>query len=334
MRLRYTCLAVAMLLVLSACSGSSEPSPPQPAPQPAPPRREPAVARITTLKESGGRLDWSPKNVIAFDQLGADSYFDVFTMNPDGSNERCLTCNRPELPNRHMGNPAWHPSGDYIVFQVQKADAPVNPILDYFANPGAGVNNDLWVMDSGATRFWRLTNVELFNGGVLHPHFSTQGDKLLWSQRVSAQGGPTGEWSLKVADFRISSGTPRIENIRTFQPGVQHRFYESHGFTPDGRKILFSGNLEAGQSESGGDIYTLDLDSGALTNLTNTPADWDEHAQISPRGGWIAWMSSSGPGGTARRSGKSPFSMSRVGQSTFPEASRPLTVPGVRMEPG
>ncbi len=178
--------------------------------------------------------------MIAFDQLGADNYYDVFTMNPDGSNERCFTCGRSELPNRHMGNPAWHPSGDYIVFQAQKANAPANTISDYFANPGSGVNNDLWVTDSAASRFWRLTDVPLLNGGVLHPHFSRQGNQLLWSERLSAQGGPIGEWSLKIADFRTDGGTPRIENVRTYQPGAQRRFYESHGFMPDGRLILFS----------------------------------------------------------------------------------------------
>ncbi len=45
------------------------------------------------------------------------------------------------------------------------------------------------------------------------------------------------------------------------------------------------------------DIYTLNLDSGALNNLTNTPTQWDEHAQMSPLGDRIAWMSSSGVGG-------------------------------------
>ena len=317
---------VAILLALPAFRLPFRPAWTQAAPGP-------TVTRITTLKESGGRVDWSPWNVIAFDQLGADNYFDVFTMNPDGSNERCLTCNRPELPNRHIGNPAWHPSGAYIVFQSQKANAPANPISDYFANPGSGINNDLWLMDSGATRFWRLTDVPLNHGGVLHPHFSNQGDKLVWTERLTAQGGPIGQWALKLADFRIVDDTPRIENVRTYQPGAQFRFYETHGFTPDGRKLLFSGNLEPGQSESGGDIYTGDLITGQVTNLTSTLTEWDEHARNSPGGGWIAWMSSMGPGGNAQLP-RSDFWLMRADGSSkrqvtfFNQAGRPEHIPG------
>jgi Zn-dependent metalloprotease len=218
-------------------------------------------------------------------------------MNADGTGERCLTCNRTELPNRHTGNPAWHPSGEFIVFQAQKANAPANPISDYFANPGSGINNDIWVMDAQGTRFWRLTDVQIAAGGVLHPHFSPTGDRLLWSELVGAGGGSIGEWALHVADFRVVNGLPRIENLRRYQPGQQHHFYESHGFSPNGAEILFSGNLEPGQAETAGDIYTLNLETGALNNLTSTMNQWDEHSQISPNGQWIVWMTSMGIGG-------------------------------------
>jgi Tol biopolymer transport system component len=283
---------VVMLGVLFACGRKPASEPPAQAPSPGP-----TVSRIATIKNGGGRLDWSATDVIAFDQLGGDQYYDVYTMNPDGTGERCLTCNQRALPNRHIGNPAWHPSGTYIVFQVEKADAPRNPITDYFANPGSGINNDLWVMDRDGSRFWQLTNVPVSVGGVLHPHFSPAGDRLLWSERISIQGSVIGEWALKVADFSVADGTPRISSVRTFQPGQQRNFYESSSFTADGQGILFSGNLEPGQTPLHMDIYLLNLASGALTNLTNTMAQWDEHAQMSPRGNRIVWMSSMGTGG-------------------------------------
>jgi Tol biopolymer transport system component len=50
------------------------------------------------------------------------------------------------------------------------------------------------------------------------------------------------------------------------------------------------------------DIYWMDLSTQELTRLTETsgldgePAEWDEHAHLSPRGGVIAWMSSNGYG--------------------------------------
>ncbi|PYR66495.1 MAG: hypothetical protein DMF88_16140 [Acidobacteria bacterium] len=301
--------AFALILFVAACgTGPSSPAPKSPAPSPSPvpapspspvPAPAPIVSRITVVKKGGGRLDWSSGDLVAIDQLGRDQYYDVYTMNPDGTGERCLTCDQPALPNRHIGNPAWHPSGNYIVFQAEKANAPRNAVTDFFANPGSGINNDLWVMDRNGTRFWQLTNVPVSIGGVLHPHFSPAGDRLLWSERISLQGAAIGEWALKVADFSTADGTPRISNVRTFQPGQQHIFYESSGFSPDGQTILFSGNLEPGQSESDMDIYTLRLSTGALVNLTNTASQWDEHAQMSPLGNRIVWMSSMGVGGAA-----------------------------------
>jgi Tol biopolymer transport system component len=192
-----------------------------------------------------------------------------------------------------IGNPSWHPSGDFIVFQAQNKFRGFGRITDYFANPGAGVNNDVWVMDAEGRRFWQLTEVKPRTGAVLHPHFSRDGSQLFWSQRVSVRGIGWGVWSLRVADFAIVDGEPRIRNEKSLQPGQQHKMYESHGFSRDGRSVIFSGNLEPGQEEIHADIYVLDVAKGALRNLTNTPLDeWDEHAHFSPDGRTIVWMSS------------------------------------------
>jgi Tol biopolymer transport system component len=245
---------------------------------------------------NGGRIDWSPAaNLIVFDRLDADGYFDVYTMAPTGTEPSCLTCDRPGLPTRSMGNPAWHPSGKYIAFQGQNEFRGFGTITDYFANPGAGVNNDVWVMTADGSRFWRLTTVPVQQGGVLHPQFSRDGRQLLWSERLSSTGGKWGTWALRLADFTIDgAGTPRIQNVRTLQPGAQRQMYESHGFSPDGRQLLFSGNLEPGQLETGSDIYLYDVASGRLQNLTQTATEWDEHAHFSPDGRSIVWMTAKG----------------------------------------
>jgi Tol biopolymer transport system component len=262
-------------------------------PQDRPPVPGAPAVRVSAIKEQGGRLDWSGKrNLIAFDKLGRDDFFDIYTMTPEGGQETCLTCDKPQLPNRMIGNPSWHPSGDYIVFQAQNTYRGFGRITNYFANPGAGINNDVWVMDASGTRFWQLTKVEPRIGGVLHPHFSPDGTKLLWAQRVATRGLSAGVWSLRVADFVVADGMPVIRNERTLQPGRQNRLYETHGFSADGRSIIFSGNLEPGQSEIHGDIYTLNLASGELKNLTNSMEEWDEHAHFSPDGRTIIWMTS------------------------------------------
>jgi Tol biopolymer transport system component len=255
----------------------------------------PNDVRVTPITKEGGRLDWSPTgDLLVYDKRGEDGYFDIYTMRLDGTQIRCLTCNHADLPNKSIGNPAWHPSGDYIVFQAQSSFKGFGKITDYFANPGAGVNNDVWVMDRNGLRAWKLTDTKPRQGGVLHPQFSRDGRQLLWAERLSSGGGAWGTWSLRVAKFDGDGGTPRIADVRTLQPGEQHKMYESHGFSPDGRQILFSGNLQMGQKEENADIYLYDLASGALKNLTETMDEWDEHAHFSPDGKTILWMTNKG----------------------------------------
>jgi Tol biopolymer transport system component len=250
------------------------------------------VPRVTILTPNGGRLDWSPRDVIAFDRKGDDGFFDIYTVRPDGSGERCLTCDRPELPNRQIGNPAWHPSGDYLAFQAQRGGMRGLPALtDFFANPGSGVANDVWMTDARGERFWQLTKVPRGYGGVLHPHFSSDGRQLVWAERTGARG-KWGSWAIKVGDISFRNGVPRLGRVRTFNPASRSAFYESHGFDRKGTRVLFSGNLGAKHDETGLDLYWLDLASKSVTNLTNTLEEWDEHAQLSPSGERILWMSS------------------------------------------
>ena len=60
----------------------------------------PWIENIITLTREGGRIDWSHAlNLIAFDKLYADdSYYDINTMRPDGSDMRSITANHPDLP--------------------------------------------------------------------------------------------------------------------------------------------------------------------------------------------------------------------------------------------
>jgi thermolysin len=313
-------IAVLMALLLAGCESTESPLPR-------------TAVRVTTVTEDGGRVAWSHRlNRIAFDRAGNDGYYDVYTMTPDGSDVTCVTCDRPGLPARHNGNPAWHPDGTFIVFQAQKEDV-TGLVVDGFAKPGLGVNNDLWLIDTAGRGAWRLTDVPALQGGVLHPHFSHAGDRLLWSERIGG-GGRFGEWALKIADFRVEGSTPRLGNVRTFQPGAQRRFYESHGFSPDDRQIYFSGNLQPGQDEIHLDIYRMDVDTGALVNLTPDAQVWDEHAHPSPSGARIVWISSRGLSWSDPSNLRTEFWMMQADGSAasrltfFNEPGRAESIPG------
>jgi Tol biopolymer transport system component len=244
-------------------------------------------ANITALiEENGGRVDWG-KNGIAHSRYGEDKYYDVWVMDEDGSDAHCLTCSRSEIPQLHNGQPAWHPSGDYIVFQSQDPLLPHTPREDYMVTqPGHGKHNNLWITDSDGETFYQLTSIKE-NRSILHPHFSHDGKTLLWSEKIG--DGPL-DWAIMIADF-VETPNLHLENVTSYQP-VGNVWYETHDFSPDDTKILVTVGTE--HEYSGFDIWEMELETQTMHQLTDNPDQWDEHAHYSPDGKKIVWASSHG----------------------------------------
>ncbi|HET7771772.1 MAG TPA: hypothetical protein VFN74_23565, partial [Chloroflexota bacterium] len=263
-------LAAALLATSAAACRAADrrPAAPEATPLPLTAARG-AVTRLTTLEPNGGRVAWTPaRDLIAYDKHERNRPYEVHVMRPDGSEKRCLTCGKAGAPPGHKGNPTWHPSGDYLVFQAEKARHPGGSAL---AAPGRGLHNDLWAMTAAGDRYFQLTDLAA-GGGVLHPHFSPDGGRLVWAERLGpgrTRGDVIGEWAIKLADFVVTGGAPRLQNIRTYQPGGPV-FYETHSFSPDGGTVLYSANQETGQTLFGIDIYALDLRTQAARRLTTT----------------------------------------------------------------
>jgi Tol biopolymer transport system component len=250
------------------------------------------VRAITTLKDGGSRLDWLGKR-IAFDMLTGE-YAALYTMQDNGDDVHCLSCDHPDLPRKNIGQPAWHPSGRYLVFQAEKQEHP-KVRFDLVVRPGAGVYNDLWLLDLESNRARLLREVASRPGqGILHAHFSSDGRRLSWSEMQEKgglkKGSEFGFWKLMVADFRIEGADPRLDNIRSYEPGGI-AFYENHGFSPDGSRLIFSSNFEA-KKRIESHIYTMDLDTGEHERLTTEK--YNEHALYSPDGRHIVWMTTTG----------------------------------------
>lgn len=242
---------------------------------------------VHELLPDGGRVDWSPATgTITFDRRGDDGYYDIYTITADLANEQCLTCDNP-LFSWHVGNPAWDPTGQFILFQGQtKAQTVYAPLSE----PGKGVNHDLYIMQADGSAITQLTNLSARTFyGVLHPQFSHDGTQVTWAQLQTAT-----TWSIQVADITYQGSQPVLSNIRSFQPGENPRFYETSGFSADDAHIIFSGTPDPDQTSWGADIYMLNIATGELTNLTNTNTIWEEHAHLSPDGSQILYMSGEG----------------------------------------
>jgi Tol biopolymer transport system component len=254
---------------------------------------------ITTLTAHGGRVDWSPDGAwIYFDRLELDGFWDVYRVHPDGSSEKCLTCDAPRLPNKNQGQPAAHPSGRYLLFEAEKA-RHAGEAGQWGTHPGGGFYSDLWVLDLESGDSHQLTDVRstIPAGGSLHAHFSHDGTRLLWGD-YEGPGGRFGDWRLAVADF-VPTPAPHLENRQYYNPGPQPMWMESHGWGPDESWIYFTCTPVAGMHDNDMDICRMDLENPAdVTRLTLTSGlngesgEWDEHAHLSPAGDVFSWMSS------------------------------------------
>jgi uncharacterized protein (TIGR03437 family) len=257
------------------------------------------VSKFNQLLDEGGRVSWSINNVIAYDTQGSDGYFNLYTIQPDGSGNTCLTCSgspgASALPGLNVGNPIWSTDGKFIVFQVQMVS-----LGDALANfpdfPGSGWQNDLWATDTNG-HFWRLTNQAGNNsnqGGVICPTISWDGTKLAWGQRTSTSPErPTsawGTWELAVATWSEAGGVPSIGAPAYYSPGANNYYYEPHGFSRDNQTVFFMGNLTPGMEEFAENIYSFNLNTKTLTNLTNTLTDWYEYPVSLPSTDKLVYM--------------------------------------------
>ncbi len=315
-------LAAACLLLVAFAAAAQEPAEPEAAPeQEAPKDPVPVRARIVTtpsktlvttppaeslpgnrhvrgirvLRRGGGRVDWSQQgDWIAYDEANSQGVYDLYVMNAVSGSERCLTCDQYDLRKIHSLSPVWHPSGDYLVFQVQ--DRPRRVRLDTLdlATPHRGLHGDLWAISRDGKDIWQLTQIAANGGAVIDPHFSHEADRLVWSERLENYRGRWGYWSLRVAGFEIKRGLPRLGKVRTFRPQTPPGFVVANGFTPDDRGLLLS-------AEAGGDILRLDMESGTSEHLTATPDHRDELVSTAPRSDRLVWVSDRG---IARRRGQ------------------------------
>ncbi|MDX1652298.1 MAG: hypothetical protein R3277_07395 [Brumimicrobium sp.] len=247
---------------------------------------EDTTYRIEIFSDKGGRVDWNAKtNKVALDQEN-NGRWDTYICNPDKSEMINLTedltgktfGDQKVMEWQHRGQPAFHPEGNYILFQVMNEHASSKIKTPELLS--LGVNNDLWIMRSDGTGKQKLTNNPK-GFSVLHPHFSHDGSTIMWAEKYAdnRRAGTFGAWRIKLAEINFEKDSVRLENIRCVEP-VKNKWYESHGFSKDDTKIYFSGNLTTDLKAN--DIYSYDLQKKELVNLTQSNSTWEEMYHLNP----------------------------------------------------
>ncbi|MEM6704322.1 MAG: hypothetical protein AAF690_16515 [Acidobacteriota bacterium] len=245
--------------------------------------REPQLIESSRLLvEGGGRVDFGPRGeLLAFDKPDADGRHDIFVLDLETFGERCISCKVYDLRKSSNFNPAWQPSGDHVVFQSQTSPRRLRIDALEMTTPNRGVHSDLWIMRTDAKDFYRLTRAAEAGSAVLDPHFSYEGDRLIWTERATSRGRGFGEWRLQNATLKTRRGIAALKKSRKYVPGKGVMI--AHGFSPDERSVLLSGNLNS-QSERGTDVYLLDLETEDLTRLTHTSRSRESIAHFTANG--------------------------------------------------
>jgi|GEM_PF-1855000 len=269
----------------------------------------PRVVDRRTLKASGGgRVDWSKaNNLIAYDTVDDQGRWQINTIKPDGSDDICLTCDVTGLPaGAKLGQPAWHPSGDWLVIQVENLDLSYTSFaLGYLSGAGWGINNDLWLIPAQGGAAQKLDGAAIGQQGEasLHPHFSDDGESLFWTRRDPTdkdtnilKGFNWFGWYMAVAPFSISNGVATVGTVQDIfrdGPSEERGFYESHQLRENtlwfSRTVAPSIGINAFVDEG----FNAPLNSPAsMQNVTAGEGYWEEHGVESPGGDWITFNSS------------------------------------------
>jgi hypothetical protein len=226
----------------------------------------------------------------------------LYTSKPGGNGLTCITCTPgPGAPgitrNKYMT--VWHPSAQWLSVGVEENNYFWSwlPQLLKRGFLQSGVWMNMWITTPTGNRWYQMTNFgDGGNGtpfGFTGPAWTPDGQTAVWAEMVDGLSSEdvAGVWRLYTADFYVSrDGVPNLVNKTDITPAGA-RWIEPGNFSPDGRHLLLNTDIGLTDAE-GQDQWSLDIETGTMQNLTNSPTVWDEHGLYSPSGKKISFMSS------------------------------------------
>lgn len=224
--------------------------------------------------------------------------FEIYTMNPDGSNRTNITDENPITDY----NPLWTADGTKIIYEAETVGQVSDDTFELWTmNPdGSGKailyangtpediprgvhpdgsqivvqsnetgNNEIFKMNADGTGKVNLTNHPASDAW---PRWSADGTRIFFH-------------SNRAGNFDIWSMDPFGGNLVNLTAGstVSDNTVE---VSPDGQKLAFTRALPGGNSE----IFTMNVDGSNPVNMTNSPG-FDSIVTWSPDGTTLIWTS-------------------------------------------
>jgi hypothetical protein len=207
-------------------------------------------------------------HTLAYGRAEADGHFRAYLSDADGTNERRLVYSGWPA-DRHQFVAEWHPSGNYLFVEVEKAD---HPGTSDDAIPGYGAYTDLWLVTRDGTRAWKLIDLPNdYDHALTHVAVSATGTRIAVTERVARPNllDPNlfaGAYVFNVADF-VDGPTPALANVQSYRPGDQPQGGEVDGITADGNTIAYYSTFVTHNLFSTR-IYTTHLATHTTTELS------------------------------------------------------------------
>jgi hypothetical protein len=221
-------------------------------------------ANIEILTYFGERADISPDNQrVAF---MSKSFGDAMVIDLKTRNIQCLTCNIPAaafLRVMHL------PSGDYIL---------IGP--DHFEDIriSRSRDNELWFLSKERGAKPMKLGQKMSEGAVI----SKKNMKIAFSELpFHAPDLAPGASRLIVADLEILNGTPKISNRKiVYESKDRNCTIEPQDFYDNDTKLTFT----CYEPNDNASVMGIDLKTGAVTNHSKLPNEYNEVEGIFPDG--------------------------------------------------
>ena len=231
-------------------------------------------------------VGWSrATNQIVYNRRGSDNLWDAYTANPDGSNQKCLTCSlnlSGPGTGSQRGAYSVSPDGRYVLVGVEGKHGG-EPYGNEIAAPGKGTDNDIWLMPIDGSAAWQLSHVAQDGDmGSMWADFDQTGSRIVWAQLtgMATPLAPLGTWVVKIATISWSGGVPSLTNVVTREP-QSGKFYEPYAFTPDGTGVLLSSDYSMPNAFVS-QIWIMNIASGAMKRLSPNDVPPDLLSQMGP----------------------------------------------------
>jgi Tol biopolymer transport system component len=230
-----------------------------------------------------------PNGRVAFSS-DADGDWDIWTMNPDGTDMVNLTSADETGDGWTDTQPSWSPDGTRIAFTSTR---------------GSGDMSDIYVMLADGTE---ITQVTTDSSPDLAPDWSPDGTRLVfWSERESESPGGTDDGDIYVVDVDGSNEQNITDDFEN-QPGQFQWADKDPDWSPVSNTIVFSSAriVEGAVEGAYWRIVTMQPDGSDQTVISdpndpnNDPFEddspnFDEGPTWSPDGQWVAFSTHQQP---------------------------------------